>query len=90
MLVLQFPYMEIVWLALFFDRKNFCLFFSTIHRILFQNKKKVLQNFDGTVFAKCMKFGWYITIGGNYVDRFFYTSQYLKFISKAKFLAKEV
>ena len=41
-------YMEIVWLA-FFLTKNFSFLFSTIHRILSQNKRKVFRKFDDTI-----------------------------------------
>ena len=58
-LVIQFPYIEIVWLA-FFMTKIFYFLFSTIHQNLCQNKRKVLRKFDDTVLAKCMKFVWLV------------------------------
>ena len=42
MLVIQFPYMETVWLA-FFLTKRFSFSFRRIHKNLCQNKKKVLR-----------------------------------------------
>ena len=42
MLVIQFPYMAIVWLAVFFD-KSFSSLFGTIHWILCQNNEKDLE-----------------------------------------------
>ena len=43
-----------------FLTKSFSFFFSTIHRILCQNKKIFLQKLDGIIFAKCMKFVWLV------------------------------
>ena len=50
--------MKIVRLA-FFDKKISFLF-STIHRNLCQNKKKILRKFNDTILAKCMKFVWLV------------------------------
>ena len=35
---------------------SFSFLFSTIHRILCQNKRKFFRKFDDTILAKCMKF----------------------------------
>ena len=43
-----------------FLTKNFCFLFSTIHRILCQNEKKVARKFNDTILAKCMKFVWFV------------------------------
>ena len=40
----------------FLKKKSFPFLFGVIHQILCQNKKKVLQKFGDTTFAKCMKF----------------------------------
>ena len=42
-------------ISIFFD-KFFLFFFSTIHRLLCQNMKKVLWNFVDTILATCYKF----------------------------------
>ena len=54
MLVIQFSYMKVVWLA-FFWQKVFLFLINTIHRILCQNKKKILRKSDETILAKSMK-----------------------------------
>ena len=55
LLVIHFPYMEIVWLA-FFLTKCFCFLLSTIHRTYCQNKRKVVRKFNDTILAQRMKF----------------------------------
>ena len=57
MLIINFPYMEILWLA-FFLTNFFSFLFCTIHRILCQNKRKIFRKFNDTFSAKCIKFVW--------------------------------
>ena len=57
--VIEFPHLEIIWLAFFFDKKCF-LFYLWWYTKFNAKQEKTLWKFDDLVLAKCMKLVWLI------------------------------